>query len=159
MASEYQSDLWQELIDNNGIKHINQLESYRDYLNNNNVDSPYEEDIDNTNDTMDGYTSPLAEIDEPNTQSNNIEQNSSTDLSSEWSKKEGWSEEYFRNKVEPRLNEAYQMEYKVADNQQVNPTFKGKMSYSYNNNSRSDVKSKTTLWAIVTGKQIGRAHV
>jgi hypothetical protein len=31
----------------------------------------------------------------------------------EWSKKEGWSVEYFNSKVLPRINEAYQIEYEL----------------------------------------------
>lgn len=35
----------------------------------------------------------------------------------EWSKKEGWSVDYFNSKVKPKLNEAWQMEYElVRDN-------------------------------------------
>ena len=33
----------------------------------------------------------------------------------EWSKKEGWSVEYFNKRVKPRLNEAYQIEYELMD--------------------------------------------
>lgn len=42
--------------------------------------------------------------------------NSSTN-SEEWSKKEGWSTEYFNSKVKPRIEkgEAYQMEYEFVD--------------------------------------------
>ena len=37
--------------------------------------------------------------------------------SEEWSKKEGWSIDYFNSKVKPKLNEAWQMEYElVRDN-------------------------------------------
>ena len=74
LADNYQRDQWEDLISDTGIQPINELASYREYLNNKDIYSPYEEDADDTNDTMDGYTSPLAEIDEPNTQSNNIEQ-------------------------------------------------------------------------------------
>lgn len=39
-----------------------------------------------------------------------------TGLEEEWSKKEGWSVDYFRNSVSPRLNEAWQIEYKLVNN-------------------------------------------
>lgn len=48
-------------------------------------------------------TSPLKKLD------NNID----VDI---WSKKEGWSKEYFEKKVSPRLNEAWQFEYELVNN-------------------------------------------
>lgn len=47
----------------------------------------------------------------------------------QWSKLEGWSVEYFNNKVKPKLNEAWQIEYKTLQNNIVmlarNSEFKG----------------------------------
>ena len=48
-------------------------------------------------------TSPLKKLD------NNIDVDA-------WSKKEGWSKEYFEKKVSPRLNEAWQFEYELVNN-------------------------------------------
>ena len=48
-------------------------------------------------------TSPLKKLD------NNIDIDT-------WSKKEGWSKEYFEKKVSPRLNEAWQFEYELVNN-------------------------------------------
>lgn len=49
-------------------------------------------------------TSPLKKLD-----NNNIDIDA-------WSKKEGWSKEYFEKKVSPRLNEAWQFEYELVNN-------------------------------------------
>lgn len=76
-------------------------------------------------------------------------------LSESWSKKEGWSEEYFNDKVLPRLNEAWQIEYKAVD--QNTPTTVNStptMNFDYNGNQRSDVKSKSTIEAIKNGERI-----
>lgn len=48
-------------------------------------------------------TSPLKKLD------------NNTDIDA-WSKKEGWSKEYFEKKVSPRLNEAWQFEYELVNN-------------------------------------------
>lgn len=48
-------------------------------------------------------TSPLKKLD------NNIDIDN-------WSKKEGWSKEYFEKEVSPRLNEAWQFEYELVNN-------------------------------------------
>lgn len=77
-----------------------------------------------------------------------------SNLSEQWSKKEGWSEKYFNSKVLPRLNEAWQIEYKVVDQSTpitVNST--PTMNFDYNGNQRSDVKSKSTIEAIKNGER------
>lgn len=52
---------------------------------------------------------------------------SSNTSAEEWSKKEGWSTEYFNTKVAQRLNEAYQIEYEfITDN-----TKEGLEEFSY----------------------------
>ena len=38
----------------------------------------------------------------------------------QWSKLEGWSVEYFNSKVKPKLNEAWQIEYKYLENNNLN---------------------------------------
>ena len=38
-----------------------------------------------------------------------------TTSAEEWSKKEGWSVDYFNSKVKPKINEAWQMEYEFVD--------------------------------------------
>ena len=42
----------------------------------------------------------------------------------EWSKKEGWSVEYYNKNVLPKINEAWQIEYRLADDQNIKPRFK-----------------------------------
>jgi hypothetical protein len=37
----------------------------------------------------------------------------------EWSKKEGWSIDYFNRKVKPRINEAYQMEFRLKNESDI----------------------------------------
>lgn len=47
-----------------------------------------------------------------------------------WSKKEGWSEEYFYKNVAPRLHEAWQVEYElIAEERNTKP---GPSYYTYN---------------------------
>lgn len=51
----------------------------------------------------------------------------------EWSKKEGWSEEYFYKKVAPRLHEAWQVEFELLNQQeQESEKHSGPSSYTYN---------------------------
>ena len=71
----------------------------------------------------------------------------------EWSKKEGWSIKYYQDKVFPKINEAWQMEYEVADDQDIDPNFKGQMKYKYGNYKRSDVTADSTIEAIENGER------
>ena len=84
--------------------------------------------------------------------SNNISSREQPDMN-EWSKKEGWSTEYYKQKVLPKIKEAWQMEYKVADNQQAKGKFTGTMNFDYGNSKRSDVKSLSTIEAIKNGER------
>ena len=43
----------------------------------------------------------------------------------QWSKLEGWSTEYFNSKVRPKLNEAWQIEYKLLQNNKPKSGFQG----------------------------------
>ena len=84
-------------------------------------------------------------------------QNQSTDptqaLAEEWSKKEGWSVEYFNKSVLPKLDQAWQMEFELAPDQSVKPSFKGFMTFSYGDNARSDISSTSTLEAVRNGER------
>lgn len=73
----------------------------------------------------------------------------------EWSKKEGWSVEYFNEKVLPRIREAWQIEYKLAPDQgvQVAPNHTATMNFNYGNSKRSDVNSTSTIEAIKNGER------
>ena len=74
----------------------------------------------------------------------------------EWSKKEGWSEEYFKSNVLPKMlknNDAYQVEFKLAEDQNVKADFRGQMNFDYNDNKRSDIKSTSTIEAIMNGER------
>lgn len=74
----------------------------------------------------------------------------------EWSKKEGWSEEYFKSNVLPKMlknNDAYQVEFKLAEDQNVKADFRGQMNFDYNDNKRSDIKSTSTIEAIMSGER------
>lgn len=83
-------------------------------------------------------------------QSNKSNQQSLAEI---WSKKEGWSVEYFNTRVKPRLNEAWQFEYKLSDDQESPVQFEGEMKFSYNGKQRGDIHAKTTLEAIKLGER------
>jgi hypothetical protein len=76
-----------------------------------------------------------------------------TNLAETWSQKEGWSTEYFNSKVLPKINEAWQIEYELAPDQTAPAKFKGNMTFDYGENSRSELKSKSTLEAIKNGER------
>lgn len=74
----------------------------------------------------------------------------------QWSKKEGWSEEYFKSNVLPKMlknNDAYQVEFKLAEDQNIKADFRGQMNFDYNDNKRSDIKSTSTIEAIMSGER------
>lgn len=73
----------------------------------------------------------------------------------EWSKKEGWSVQYFNEKVLPRINEAWQIEYELATNQniQVASDHVATMNFNYGNSKRSDINSNSTIEAIKNGER------
>ena len=76
-------------------------------------------------------------------------------MAEEWSKKEGWSVEYFNNRVLPRINEAWQIEYELAPDQ--NAEYPGiqqaNSNFDYGSNKRNDVTSTDTLQAIKSGER------
>lgn len=74
-------------------------------------------------------------------------------LANEWSQKEGWSIEYFNRKVKPRLDEAWQLEYTLSEDQNSPAQFEGQMKFSYNGNQRTGVQASTTLEAIKLGER------
>ena len=74
-------------------------------------------------------------------------------LANEWSQKEGWSIEYFNRKVKPRLDEAWQLEYILSEDQNSPAQFEGQMKFSYNGNQRTGVQASTTLEAIKLGER------
>lgn len=122
------------------VKSITDLASYQNYnYMQQNPQTVLEEDIE------DGEAV-LEEKEEPDTviQPNPVQ---------EWSFKEGWSVEYFRDKVLPKLNQAWQLEYKLAADQTAKADFKGSMTFSYGNNARPGLRSKTTLEAIKNGER------
>lgn len=73
----------------------------------------------------------------------------------EWSKKEGWSVEYFNKKVLPRIDEAWQIEYELAPDQSVQVALNhtATMNFNYGNSKRSDVNSTSTIEAIKNGER------
>lgn len=77
----------------------------------------------------------------------------SVSLALDWSVKEGWSVDYFYNKVEPRLQEAWQIEFEYLHDQNQKAQFEGQMTYSYRHNKRPEIKSNTTFEAIQRGER------
>lgn len=76
-------------------------------------------------------------------------------LAEEWSKKEGWSVDYFNNKVLPKLDQAWQIEYQVATDQNVDSSNikQANMNFDYGTNKRSDVTADNTIQAIKNGER------
>lgn len=75
------------------------------------------------------------------------------DFATEWSKKEGWSTEYFNEKVKPRLGEAWQLEYVFSEDQESPIQLEGSMIFKYNGKQRVGVQAETTLDAIRLGER------
>ena len=75
------------------------------------------------------------------------------DMAEEWSKKEGWSVDYFRTKVLPRIEEAWQTEFEVIDDQSTPTDKTATMNYRYGPYKREDVKSESTIEAIKAGER------
>lgn len=71
----------------------------------------------------------------------------------EWSKKEGWNRAHFYRKVLPQINKAWQIEFKLAEDQSVQEQYTGSMDYEYGNERRDDITSKSTLQAIKNGER------
>lgn len=73
---------------------------------------------------------------------------SAINSSSIWSSKEGWSEQYYNDKILPRINEAWQIEYELSPDQNIVANLKGSMNYSYGQYKAPGIQSDTTLEAI-----------
>lgn len=69
-----------------------------------------------------------------------------------WSMKEGWSVAHYNSKVLPRIQEAWQFEYKLTDNSAI-PKYTINMNYDYNGDKRPEVKANSTLEAIKNGER------
>ena len=74
-------------------------------------------------------------------------------LAYEWTRKEGWSINYFRQKVLPKINTAWQLEFKLADDQSINPDLSGTMNFNYNGNKLETVTADSTIEAIKRGER------
>lgn len=73
--------------------------------------------------------------------------------SKQWSSKEGWSEAYYKSKVLPKLDNAWQVEFELAPDQNVKHDFKGTMLFDYGNNKNSNVTASSTIEAIGNGER------
>lgn len=71
----------------------------------------------------------------------------------QWSKKEGWSVDYFNKHVKPKLNEAWQIEFKLADDQESPAPLISNMAFNYKGLQRSDVLAQNTVDAIILGEK------
>lgn len=70
-----------------------------------------------------------------------------------WSKKEGWSINYFVQNVWPNIGKAYQLEFQLLEDQSTPYEFSGRMDMSYDGNQRNDITSDTTIEAIKNGER------
>lgn len=70
----------------------------------------------------------------------------------EWSKKEGWSVEYFNEEMRDRLHEAWQIEYELVSDDEPS-TGEAAMYMPYGDYKRDDVTSETTFDAIINGER------
>lgn len=76
-------------------------------------------------------------------------------LAEQWSQKEGWSVEYFNSKVLPRLDEAWQIEFELSPDQNVNvPRSRtATMNFDYNGRQRPGITATSTIEAIKNGER------
>lgn len=79
---------------------------------------------------------------------NNDQQQDILKLAEDWSSKEGWSVEYFYRKVLPKIDEAWQIEYSLIEDQTVTPDLEGTMYFEYGDNKADWVTADNTLEAI-----------
>ena len=70
--------------------------------------------------------------------------NSNTDAEI-WSKKEGWSVDYFNSKVKSKLNQAWQIEYKLLENQNFIPTQTPTLTRNFAGVGTRDIENYNTL--------------
>ena len=82
-------------------------------------------------------------------------QTATNNIAEEWSKKEGWSVNYFNRKVLPKLDSAWQIEYQVVPDQtmEMSNVQQANMNYDYGTDKRSDVTAESTLQAIKNGER------
>lgn len=70
----------------------------------------------------------------------------------EWSKKEGWSVQYFNTHIKPQLDKYWQIEYELVSDDE--PSIgEATMYMAYNGNKRPEVTSDTTFDAIINGER------
>ena len=70
----------------------------------------------------------------------------------EWSKKEGWSVEYFNTHIKPQLDKYWQIEYELVSDDE--PSIgEATMYMAYDGNKRPEVTSDTTFDAIINGER------
>lgn len=74
-------------------------------------------------------------------------------MAERWSKKEGWSIEHFYAKVLPKIDQAWQIEFKLAPDQSVSANFKGEMKYDYEGDTRPGITATSTIEAIRNGER------
>ena len=80
------------------------------------------------------------------------------DLASEWSKKEGWSIDYFDQKIKPRLNEAWQLEYEFSEDQESPVQLEGSAAFKYDGQQRQGILAKTAVDAIRLGERTAATY-
>lgn len=80
------------------------------------------------------------------------------DLASEWSKKEGWSIDYFDQKIKPRLNEAWQLEYEFSEDQESPVQLEGSVAFKYDGQQRQGILAKTAIDAIRLGERTAATY-
>lgn len=80
-------------------------------------------------------------------------QNLNNTITENWSKKEGWSINYFNTKVRPKLDQAWQIEYKVSNDQESPVQLEGNMTFAYQGQKRPEVTADTTFDAIIRGER------
>lgn len=70
----------------------------------------------------------------------------------EWSKKEGWSVQYFNTHIKPQLDKYWQIEYELVSDDEPS-VGEATMYMAYNGNKRPEVTSDTTFDAIINGER------
>lgn len=138
------------VINNNNefmIKTFNYMEGYKKVEDENGY-STYELDPDSNATVADRLNGKKEETND------NDEISDVDEFAEEWSKKEGWSVDYFKKEVLPHIKkgEAYQVEFELVDDNEK-ASFSGQMVLSYDGNNRDEVKSDNTLDAIKNGER------
>lgn len=81
--------------------------------------------------------------------------NSVESFAKQWSDKEGWSVQWFNKNVLPKLNQAWQIDYVVYNDQtvQIQKDHVVTMNFDYNGNQNQNTTSKSTIEAIKNGER------